>query len=231
MTEPSEEEIATFERVKAYFLEEADKRRYGYLKENDSLFAVGNWTVQVGGMNRFEDPWTRYQEGYYDVAHQAIESMESGLREKWLVYPILFLYRHYLELMLKSILIEASATFHEPIPKGVEGEHNLSNLWETLRTMVDKHRAGPMLKRSDKVSRILAQFTLIDPASMETRYGLKKDLATPSIRHGRDVSLENLQTVMSRMYNELNNLQINFQYAYEAFFQEPVEDDLTKSTT
>ena len=83
-----------------------------------------------------------------------------------------------------------------------------------------------MLVGTDRARRILAQFNTVDPESMETRYGLRKDLSTPSLSNRREISLRNLQSIMGKMYNELNQLLVNFQYAYEAFFAEHTKADL-----
>lgn len=226
MTNPTPDEIAIYEKVNEYLWEKAQMRRFDNLSANDSLFNIVGPIVSVGGFGEIDSPWVRYQEGYYDAAFLCTEKREGGTSDTWLVYPILFLYRHYLELMIKGIIMEAAATFQVQIPSGTEGEHNLVTLWDMLRDLVLQNHVRRILGGTDAVRRILAQFTDIDPFSMETRYGLSKDLRTPSMPRSRQLSLENIQEVMGKMYNALNQLQVNFQYAYEAFFQDYSQEDL-----
>ena len=54
------------------------------------------------------------------------------MRPRSLVYPILFLHRHYVELKLKSILFEAAASLPINVPERASDEHNLLNLWKML---------------------------------------------------------------------------------------------------
>ena len=87
MNEPTADEFAAYDRVKRYLRDQAAKRMYGYLKGNDSLFAPGELMVTVGGMGRFDFPWERYQEGYYDAAGICIENVEEegGIDQTWTV--------------------------------------------------------------------------------------------------------------------------------------------------
>jgi hypothetical protein len=225
MKEPTPGDFEAYHRVKRYLNDQA-AQRVGGLRRNDSLFAPGELAVLVGGMGTF-DSWERYQEGYYDAARLCIQNMgEGGIDQARMVYPILFLYRHYLELMLKSILMEAAATFRRPLQAGTAHEHNLLKLWDGLRSMIELERKRPMLRGTDRARRILAQFNEIDPESMETRYGLRKDFSTPSLPKQREISLRNLQSIMGKIHKELNQLLVNFQCAYEAFFAEYPEVDL-----
>ncbi len=224
VTEPTNEEMAVYAKVKEYLEDQLAKRAYGYLKRGDSLFGNGELPVRVGLPGVLDFPWDKYMDGYYWAAHQCVETIGSEFTEEYKAYPILFLYRHYLELMLKSLLMTACNAFKCDIPPDAS-DHNLLKLWAMLETVVEKHRMRPILKGTGDIRRVLAQVTQIDPSSMEMRYGLKKDFETPSMNESKRMSLRNIQTVMRKMYNELNQLMSNFQFTDEVWFTEHGPDD------
>jgi len=51
--------------------------------------------------------WDAYASGYLEAANLLVEkALETGQRTDTLIYPVAFLYRHYLELRLKEITIQ-----------------------------------------------------------------------------------------------------------------------------
>jgi len=174
-------------------------RFYAALQSNDDLFPSTDAGVRIGPLSSLDNSWTRYEEGYYDAAKALVERFDGTLESTWVVYPILFLYRHYLELMLKSLIFEACASFEgEKRPKEMADQHNLVVLWDMLVDIVTCHRRQRMLGNSADIRRILAQFTHHDPKSMETRYGLKKDLETPTLQGLENVNLDNVEQIMGK---------------------------------
>ncbi|HHS8916416.1 TPA: hypothetical protein ACTVMT_005267, partial [Escherichia coli] len=58
---------------------------------------------------------TAYTEGYRRAADILINHIdESGRDQDFLVYPVLFLYRHHLELLIKQIIGLALALAEDP---------------------------------------------------------------------------------------------------------------------
>jgi len=199
MNKPSSEELQTYERVKEWLEDRAAMRFYAALQSNDDLFPSTDAGVRIGPLSSLDNSWTRYEEGYYDAAKALVERFDGTLESTWVVYPILFLYRHYLELMLKSLIFEACASFEgEKRPKEMADQHNLVVLWDMLVDIVTCHRRQRMLGNSADIRRILAQFTHHDPKSMETRYGLKKDLETPTLQGLENVNLDNVEQIMGK---------------------------------
>ena len=65
---------------------------------NDSSYAAGERTVQIGFEHELDNAWDYYQHGYFSAAlelidHQLCEKQQS----EWVIYPILFLCRHYID--------------------------------------------------------------------------------------------------------------------------------------
>jgi hypothetical protein len=221
MNNPSSEDFHTYERVKNWLEERAAMHFYPPLQNEDDLFPSAATGVRIGPLSSLDNSWTRYEEGYYDVANALVERYSGKFESAWVVYPILFLYRHYLELMLKSLVFEACASFEgESRPKEIADQHNLVVLWDILVDIVSRHRRQRMLGNSVDIRRILAQFTQHDPKSMETRYGLKKDLATPTLQSLENVDIEHVEQIMGKMYNALNEIMVGFQYVDEVWWDD-----------
>lgn len=221
MNQPSPEEFNTYEQVREWLEDRAAMRTYDALQSGDDLFPPTATGVRIGPLSFLDNTWTRYEEGYYDAAKALVERYDSKFESTWVVYPILFLYRHYLELMVKSLIFEACASFEgERRPKQLADEHNLVVLWDRLVEIVTRHRRQRMLGNSVDLRRILAQFTQDDPRSMETRYGLKKDLESPTLQRLENVDLRNVEEVVGKMYNELNSVMVGFQYIQEVWWDD-----------
>lgn len=82
--------------------------------------------------------------------------------------PAMFLYRHYVELHLKSLLIEAGELLDEP--QAVPPKHYLWVLWTRVRALLLKvggSSDGPWLRRADE---IITSLDDLDPTSFAFRY-------------------------------------------------------------
>jgi hypothetical protein len=131
-----------------------------------------NWRLNVSADNSMSfwgSDWHRYSTGYVAAGRVILEHLREHPRERdSLAFPILFLFRHYLELRLKEVAIRAGILLdaEEPIVK----RHNLSFLWTTTRPLIEK--AYPDDERSilDRAEAAIAKINDLDPDSMRFRY-------------------------------------------------------------
>ena len=168
--------------------------------ENGSLFQDGD--------SRVNDPLPMAREsyivGFREAARILAENCHSTLNRNTLVYPIVFSYRHYLELRLKSILpklnfyITSNAAIDdEAIKKFVFDKHNLDALWGKIKYLKGQlssndHRCffDPKLE-IDKVDRVIKEITAIDKESFAFRYAYDKS-GNPSIPEEiQNINVEN----------------------------------------
>ena len=135
---------------------------------------------------------------YFDAANLLLEAIKKQRIEDYaLTNPALFLFRHALELVLKSILEQSV----EGAPKN---EHSLSALLKRVQCFAkDKYQQdvpGWIVSRID-------EFAAIDPGSMAFRYGQDryggKRSAFSSIPGETYVGLPNLQQAMEELYAAL----------------------------
>lgn len=118
------------------------------LGEHD--FHFGTFVAGMGGMNEIE-----VARAFAEAAERLLVTAAEQ-RESWeAAYPILFCYRHALELYLKAL-----------IPKGRHG-HRLSDLAQSLKPHIEgRYPADQVAWLLDRIS----EFDRLDPKSTVFRY-------------------------------------------------------------
>ncbi len=101
-----------------------------------------------------------------------------------LVLPIVFLYRHYVELMLKDLLIEGNKKYGKFSPSEIKEKildtHNIAYLWQKLKALL-----FALTDRSEYVEALeacLFEFSNVDDSSMSFRYPVNKKTGQPILR-------------------------------------------------
>jgi hypothetical protein len=193
-------------------------------RENDVLFTAG----PIHALNaRLDSPanvsfnsraYSFYSDGYLDGARiLTLQACYGPLHRDTMIYPIVFLYRHHVELMLKRLLAKAHVLLNRPLGE-IEtkhlNKHRLDFLWKHFKPVLGeiipegKRRLAAYLNQLEDHSVIelgvselneddlagidsyIAQLHEHDPESMTFRYAGTKG-GTPS--HG-DVRLINIPT-------------------------------------
>lgn len=159
------------------------------LGEDEYYF--GTFVVGIGGMDGIE-----VARAFAVAGNRLLEAAENQ-RESWeAAYPILFCYRHALELYLKAVL-----------PKS-ERNHSLGNLLKAL----SPHLAGRYPE--DQVAWLLgciAEFDRVDPKSTLFRY---HDGLSSSYRKGEKpdpelwVDFKNLRRSTAKMFQGLERIRL-----------------------
>ncbi|ENF4060962.1 hypothetical protein RZU96_003902 [Escherichia coli] len=146
-------------------------------------------------LNYMPDHGTAYTEGYRRAADILINHIdESGRDQDFLVYPVLFLYRHHLELLIKQIIGLALALAEDPDKHQYKkDDHNLNNLWPLAQKLIlevdDSYRPSDF-KIVKEVVKALHQ---ADERATDFRYARRND----GIR-----SLEGIHYVNTRRFGE-----------------------------
>ena len=109
-------------------------------RKSDVLFGSGtDW--HANACVKSIDAAMAYQDGYRRAAlHLAEYVCEEGRGQDYLVYPIVYLYRHHIELTLKSIIRAAALVINHTLTKSdfyTLGHHNLATLWKLARPMLN----------------------------------------------------------------------------------------------
>ena len=81
--------------------------------------------------------WHQYAEGYRDAAESLYTKWREGpIQPDYLAYPMVYLYRHYVELMLKEFLLSAKRAGLIQLPENWECNHNLKKLWDRIHPLL-----------------------------------------------------------------------------------------------
>jgi hypothetical protein len=141
--------------------------------------------------------WYRYAFTYMEAADQLVKlaAGDTYLRNI-LGPPALFLYRHSIELHLKSLLLDAGQLLDDP--QTVPPKHYLDTLWQKVRGLllkIEPNSEDEWVLRADGV---IKQFDDLDPTSFAFRYPVGTDGAA-SLPTNLLVDLEVVAKVMSEL--------------------------------
>lgn len=111
----------------------------------------------------------RLTSGYKLAADLLVEHASTETwRKDVLIFPIVFCYRHYLELILKSLLDDYGPMGGVPANWS---QHKLDELWSDFRILLRNIGSGHSDEDgTDAVEQCVAEFAKLDPISQTFRY-------------------------------------------------------------
>ena len=157
--------------------------------------ASGEWwdTSQV---HSAQDQWYLLAKAYKNAADQIIvglpEALLLGQHSVYIAGPVMFLYRHYLELELKAIWLELQDLGHmlnlldlreQTMPGNSSKPHSLLPVWYSVKNLlfeIDKEVSTDEIGRVeagkiyDAMEERIKEFNRIDERSMNFRYPIDK---------------------------------------------------------
>ncbi|MGE0910496.1 hypothetical protein ACQGRJ_09845 [Bacillus atrophaeus] len=146
-----------------------------------------------------------YKEGFFKIAHMAI--VPSDQQSDVMVYPIIFNYRHYLELVLKENIFRFQILFRLPLSN--KADHDLDTLLKDFINILESHNLGFLI--SAKQKKVIMDFHNIDSKNDAFRYvyDIKGNL-----NHSYDHKMFNLlrlHYIMNEIYNDFNAIDYLFE--------------------
>lgn len=145
-----------------------------------------------------------YEEGYKRAADLLVEGARSEITPDPLLYPIVFLYRQYLELKLKSLLNSIPWEEDSEASKAL-GQHNLRALWEILKgSVIPKVWPEVLTEFVEAVDNCIGEFEREDAGSYAFRYPEDKGGCRQTVQNLRSVDLSNFSKVMGKIANFLD---------------------------
>ena len=180
-------------------LEEApiESALFPWPQAGDVLFKSDDDWWMNACLNYSMNKWDAYALGYKSAADIIVGHVAGTHREMDLVvYPVAFLYRHYLELRLKQLIITGSELLN--LPRDWPKIHSIDRLWELCRQILEQVWPGSETDALNAVNACINEFAAIDPLSMGFRYPETNtgENSIPEIKH---INLRNLQDVMNRV--------------------------------
>ena len=124
--------------------------------------------------NAFVEPdWRLYVLGYREAADSIVDQAQE-FSVDLLVYPVMFLYRHYLEISLKHILIVLRRYFEES--SELPDHHRLDKLWDEVRSLMEKKwNTIAHMADYDAIEARIIEFHEVDKSSFSFRYPVTKE--------------------------------------------------------
>jgi hypothetical protein len=161
-----------------------------------------------------------YAAAYKEAADKLVQAvLDKRLAKDSAIYPTLYLYRHYVELMLKEI-IELGAQLDENDAIAPE-HHKIDQLWQDARTMLERAFPDEDKEDADAVERIVRELASVDASGEAFRYSRRKrtkeqkrngEHGDPTLPAPRQLNLDNMRHVMNRVAMFLDACCAGMQY-------------------
>lgn len=126
-------------------------------------------------------------------------SNSNGIKDG-LIYPALFSFRHYLELVMKDSIKQ----YRNGVPAdcAIKREHNLMVIWNEFQSYIEKGEDKEIMEK------LINEVNMIDPTSEIFRYPYLIDtegyLSMPDVKQTRLNNIKSLKTIMLKMYRFLD---------------------------
>jgi hypothetical protein len=172
------------------------------------LFGSGtDWQANACVASGFDD--IIYQDGYRQAALYLVEYLcDKGSRQGFLIYPIIYLYRHHIELTLKSIIRTAYSLLATGKSSDPLTQHDLSKLWTLARPLLNAvseiadNSAFP-LDDLEGIDSYIRQMHEHDPDGQRFRYPTTRK-GTPSLRSGlSSINIRDLSNALEKLADYL----------------------------
>jgi hypothetical protein len=157
-----------------------------------------------------------YKAGFRRAALQLTERMcEQPVDQDSVVYPIVYLYRHHIELMLKDIFRLATDLLEISISGNQEkhlGRHDLAKLWGMIRPMLDPvcTLAGADSLPSadlDGIDAYMRQLNVHDPKGESFRYARSHDKTRTLAADLVHINIRSFAIHMEKLADYLDGLE------------------------
>ncbi len=134
--------------------------------------------------------WFRYAHGYKQAALMLIQNVKDAKtysEVEDLIFPIIYLFRHFTELLLKQIIVEY-ADF-KGTPKNIPTIHNLDLLWKDVETIINDLYFENAKKYSTKIKSAFSKKDLAKLTSIIKRLHTR-DVKSDTFRYPINTSGE-----------------------------------------
>lgn len=189
----------------------------------------------------YADRWWLYAAGYKEAADRLVAGIDAGQgRQDLMVYPILYLYRHYLEVMLKEQIRDAQRHLGIERPSHPDRKnrqqmamaargHDLAALWEYLLSLVYQLHPRQDPNLMEKAARVIDAFANRDHGGDAFRYP-ETLFGKPTLTDLKEINLRRLKDHLTLAESALLQIEgiLNYkdelnQMAYDALGLQPAD--------
>ncbi len=176
-------------------------------RQDEKLFRAGTDRQFNACINCYDRSLASVASSYMEGAQAlARATVEGDALLDLAILPIVYLYRQYLELVIKDIIDTA---------RRLEGEgeaypkhHNLRKLWTEAERLIRKHYGQQAPEELDHVQPCIDEFDEHDPESFSFRYPTDKK-GNASLRDITHINVRNLNETMNRLSSFLDGIALD----------------------
>ncbi len=141
-----------------------------FASKSDQTTAADYIVELAWNYNAFVEPlWPAYVDGYKNAADYLVDYSAERHEMDSLVYPIMFLYRHYLEIQLKDIL--RMLYLHHGKTCSTPTDHKLFELWCEVRPLMEEvYGDFEDIERNNYIEARVKEVVQVDVGSYAFRY-------------------------------------------------------------
>jgi hypothetical protein len=168
------------------------EHQYRWPSKGDRLLRKSSdWERGAGFANDGTSRHVHIWDGFMSAGEALVEDCRQNPQARhFLIYPILFAYRHALELAMKWIL-----TMYGGYSPSEISHHDLWGLWKLCREVIDAAH-GDSSGATGVVESVIKEMHDLDKSALAFRYGLDKNGKPPKLPEGI-YDLENIRDVMT----------------------------------
>lgn len=160
------------------------------------------------------DKWNLYAQGYLQAAEViANHVQETDSNQDTLIYPCVFLYRQYLELILKGIIMEGRCLLDSP-GKLRTTTHDITSLWSRAKEIIRKEWPDADRDEMEDGSCCIKEFMQHDPSSEFFRYPTKKD-GKPTVPDYKLINFRHFKETMELIASYLDGVATGIEFAID----------------
>jgi len=166
--------------------------------KTDSFFNKSSESWNDALLDSYSKNWSVYTVGYKNAGDILVERViEKGHSQDLLVFPIMFLYRQYLELALKGIIRDASKLLKSK-PACRMDRHNLPNLWDECYRLLVELFPNDSEEELKNIGRLMIELSKIDESSFAFRYP-ENNKQEPTLNNIDRINLRNVKGVIEKI--------------------------------
>lgn len=169
---------------------------FNWPKKGDRAFAPSISPEDQTRLEAFVMPTDgTYLVGFQRAADMILEAAQSDdLNPDDLFFPVAYLYRHHLELMLKELVCLGVRVGSLEGCRSILGGHNLHKLWNKAKHLIKEVWPDSPADDLNAAEKMILDFHKLDPTGQAFRYARDKN-GTPYLTDGPlRVDLKNLKS-------------------------------------
>ncbi len=182
------------------------KYQMDFPQNGDKLFKSDGNMWNVADTTVSHEDWCIYADGYKKAADILVQDvLKTGTKKNFLIYPIIFLYRHHLELRLKDI-IRNSGILTGQVPD-IPVHHRIGDIWNDCKKIILELQSAneDSSINLDIISRCIGEFQKYDPGAVAFRYPMNKKGET-SLSNLKQIDILNFSEIGNKLSNAIDSL-------------------------